>query len=106
MSEAYLGRVINGLAKPIDARLIESPAPGIISRPSSIAQVVTTFQERGAMEYTIVVTETANSPATLQYLAPCTRVALAEYFMYRKQHTLIIYDDPSKQAKFEFISNK
>nr|YP_009561593.1 ATP synthase CF1 alpha subunit [Commiphora gileadensis]QAT19682.1 ATP synthase CF1 alpha subunit [Commiphora gileadensis] len=170
VSEAYLGRVINALAKPIDgrgeisaseSRLIESPAPGIISRrsvyeplqtgliaidsmipigrgqreliigdrqtgktavatdtilnqqgqnvicvyvaigqkASSVAQVVTTFQERGAMEYTIVVAETADSPATLQYLAPYTGAALAEYFMYRERHTLIIYDDPSKQAQ-------
>ncbi|PHT68262.1 ATP synthase subunit alpha, chloroplastic [Capsicum annuum] len=55
--------------------------------------------ERGAMEYTIVVAETANSPATLQYLAPYTRAALSEYFMYRERHTLIIYDDLSKQAQ-------
>ncbi|KAL2224687.1 UNVERIFIED_CONTAM: ATP synthase subunit alpha, chloroplastic [Sesamum indicum] len=68
-------------------------------KASSVAQVVTSLQERGAMEYTIVVAETADSPATLQYLAPYTGAALAEYFMYRKQHTLIIYDDPSKQAK-------
>ncbi|KAD4386280.1 hypothetical protein E3N88_26449 [Mikania micrantha] len=152
VSEAYLGRVINALAKPIDGRgeissseyrLIESPAPGIISRrsvyeplqtgliaidsmipigrgqreliigdrqtgktavatdtilnqqgqnvicvyvaigqkASSVAQVVTTFQERGAMEYTIVVAETADSPATLQYLAPYTGAALAEFFI-------------------------
>ncbi|RWR98232.1 ATP synthase CF1 alpha subunit chloroplast [Cinnamomum micranthum f. kanehirae] len=170
VSEAYLGRVINALAKPIDgrgeisaseSRLIESPAPGIISRrsvyeplqtgliaidsmipigrgqreliigdrqtgktavatdtilnqkgqnvicvyvaigqkASSVAQVVTTFQERGAMEYTIVVAETADSPATLQYLAPYTGAALAEYFMYRERHTSIIYDDLSKQAQ-------
>nr|YP_010191247.1 ATP synthase CF1 alpha subunit [Sparganium natans]QZL37427.1 ATP synthase CF1 alpha subunit [Sparganium natans] len=170
VSEAYLGRVVNALAKPIDgrgeissseSRLIESPAPGIISRrsvyeplqtgliaidamipigrgqreliigdrqtgktavatdtilnqkgqnvicvyvaigqkASSVAQVVTTFQERGAMEYTIVVAETADSPATLQYLAPYTGAALAEHFMYRGQHTLIIYDDLSKQAQ-------
>nr|YP_009436719.1 ATP synthase CF1 alpha subunit [Cyphia phyteuma]ATG27095.1 ATP synthase CF1 alpha subunit [Cyphia phyteuma] len=170
VSEAYLGRVINALAKPIDgrgeissseSRLIESPAPGIISRrpvyeplqtgliaidsmipigrgqreliigdrqtgktavatdtilnqqgqnvicvyvaigqkASSVAQVVTTFQEKGAMEYTIVVAEMANSPAALQYLAPYTGAALAEYFMYRERHTSIIYDDLSKQAQ-------
>ncbi|CAN6476544.1 unnamed protein product [Victoria cruziana] len=152
VSEAYLGRVINALAKPIDGRgeilaseyrLIESPTPGIILRrsvdeplqmgliaidliipigcnqreliignrqtskiaiardtilnqkgqnvvciyiaigqkASSVAQVVTTFQKRGAMEYTIVVAETADSPATLQYLAPYTGAALAEYFI-------------------------
>ncbi|KAG9438697.1 hypothetical protein H6P81_021356 [Aristolochia fimbriata] len=68
-------------------------------KASSVAQVVTTFQERGAMEYTIVVAETADSPATLQYLAPYTGAALAEYFMYRKRHTSIIYDDLSKQAQ-------
>nr|YP_009240200.1 ATP synthase CF1 subunit alpha [Sciadopitys verticillata]AMO00698.1 ATP synthase CF1 subunit alpha [Sciadopitys verticillata]BAK86697.1 ATP synthase CF1 alpha chain [Sciadopitys verticillata]BAW34619.1 ATP synthase CF1 alpha chain [Sciadopitys verticillata]BCK60789.1 ATP synthase CF1 alpha chain [Sciadopitys verticillata] len=170
VSDAYLGRVVNALARPIDGkgkitasefRLIESPAPGIISRrsvyeplqtgliaidsmipigrgqreliigdrqtgktavatdtiinqkdqnvicvyvaigqkASSVAQVVNTFRECGAMEYTIVVVETADSPATLQYLAPYTGAALAEYFMYKEQHTLIIYDDLSKQAQ-------
>lgn len=69
------------------------------SKASSVAQVVTTFQERGAMEYTIVVAEMADSPATLQYLAPYTGAALAEYFIYRERHTSIIYDDPSKQAQ-------
>ena len=68
-------------------------------RASSVAQVVTTFHEEGAMEYTIVVAEMADSPATLQYLAPYTGAALAEYFMYRERHTLIIYDDLSKQAQ-------
>ncbi|CAN6892677.1 unnamed protein product [Brassica oleracea] len=58
-------------------------------KASSVAQVVTSLQERGAMDYTIVVAETADSPATLQYLAPYTGAALAEYFMYRDQHTLI-----------------
>ena len=170
VSDAYLGRVVNALAQPIDGkgqisasefRLIESPAPGIISRrsvyeplqtgliaidsmipigrgqreliigdrqtgktavatdtilnqksqnvicvyvaigqrASSVAQVVNTFRERGAMAYTIVVAETADSPATLQYLAPYTGATLAEYFMYKKQHTSIIYDDLSKQAQ-------
>ncbi|CAN1203817.1 ATP synthase subunit alpha, chloroplastic [Linum perenne] len=51
------------------------------------------------MEYTIIVAEMADSPATLQYLAPYTGAALAEYFMYRERHTLIIYDDLSKQAQ-------
>ncbi|CAN1204248.1 ATP synthase subunit alpha, chloroplastic, partial [Linum perenne] len=170
VSEAFLGRVINALAKPIDgrgaisafeSRLIESPAPGIISRrsvyeplqtgliaidsmipigrgqreliigdrqtgktavatdtilnqqgqnvicvyvaigqrASSVAQVLDALQKRGAMEYTIIVAEMADSPATLQYLAPYTGAALAEYFMYRERHTLIIYDDLSKQAQ-------
>ena len=170
VSDGYLGRVVNALARPIDGkgeiassetRLIESGAPGIISRrsvyeplqtgllavdamipigrgqreliigdrqtgktavavdtilnqkgkgvvcvyvaigqkASSIAQVVNTLQERGAMEYTIIVAAPADSPATLQYLAPYTGAALAEYFMYNGRHTLAIYDDLSKQAQ-------
>ena len=51
------------------------------------------------MEYTIIVAENANAPATLQYLAPYTGAALAEYFMYTGRATLIIYDDLSKQAQ-------
>nr|YP_009472723.1 ATP synthase CF1 subunit alpha [Codium arenicola]ARO74340.1 ATP synthase CF1 subunit alpha [Codium arenicola] len=68
-------------------------------KASSIAQVVTSLQERGALDYTIIVAATADSPATLQYLAPYTGATLAEYFMYKGQHTLIIYDDLSKQAQ-------
>jgi F-type H+/Na+-transporting ATPase subunit alpha len=170
VSDGYLGRVVNALARPLDGqgniesnefRLIESPAPGIISRrsvyepmqtgliaidamipigrgqreliigdrqtgktavatdtilnqkgqnvicvyvaigqkASSVAQVLNTFQERGAMEYTVIVAETADSPATLQYLAPYTGAAIAEYFMYKGSHTLVVYDDLSKQAQ-------
>jgi F-type H+/Na+-transporting ATPase subunit alpha len=170
VSENFLGRVVNALAKPIDgkgdieakqSRLIESPAPGIISRrsvheplqtglvsvdamipigrgqreliigdrqtgktavaidtilnqkgkdvvcvyvaigqkASSIAQVVNVLEERGAMEYTIIVAATADVAATLQYLAPYTGATLAEYFMYKNRHTLVIYDDLSKQAQ-------
>ena len=170
VGEAFLGRVVDGLARPIDGkgdikadgmRLIESPAPGIIARrsvyeplqtgliaidamipigrgqreliigdrqtgktavatdtiinqkggncicvyvaigqkASTVAQIVTTLTEAGAMAYTIVVAENANAPATLQYLAPYTGASLAEYFMYTGRATLIIYDDLSKQAQ-------
>ena len=68
-------------------------------KASSIAQVVNVLQERGALDYTIIVAATADSPATLQYLAPYTGAALAEYFMYKGKHTLVIYDDLSKQAQ-------
>jgi len=68
-------------------------------KASSIAQVVTTLQERGSLDYTIIVAATADSPATLQYLAPYTGATLAEYFMYLGKHTLVIYDDLSKQAQ-------
>ena len=170
VGEAFLGRVVDALARPIDgkgdiastdSRLIESPAPGIIARKSvyeplqtglvsidamipigrgqreliigdrqtgktavatdtiinqkggdcicvyvaigqkasSVAQIVTTLTNAGAMDYTIIVAENANSPATLQYLAPYTGASLAEYFMYSGRATLIIYDDLSKQAQ-------
>ena len=170
VGEAFLGRVVDALARPIDGRgdikadgvrLIESPAPGIIARrsvyeplqtglvsidamipigrgqreliigdrqtgktavatdtiinqkggdvicvyvaigqkASSVAQIVTTLTNAGAMDYTIIVAENANAPATLQYLAPYTGASLAEYFMYTGRATLIIYDDLSKQAQ-------
>jgi F-type H+-transporting ATPase subunit alpha len=170
VGEAFLGRVVDALARPVDgkgdiasteSRLIESPAPGIIARrsvyeplqtglvsidamipigrgqreliigdrqtgktavatdtiinqkggdvicvyvaigqkASSVAQIVTTLQNAGAMDYTIIVAENANAPATLQYLAPYTGASLAEYFMYTGRATLIIYDDLSKQAQ-------
>ena len=170
VGEAFLGRVVDALARPVDGRgdikadgvrLIESPAPGIISRrsvyeplqtglvsidamipigrgqreliigdrqtgktavatdtiinqkggdvicvyvaigqkASSVAQIVTTLTNAGAMDYTIIVAENANAPATLQYLAPYTGASLAEYFMYTGRATLIIYDDLSKQAQ-------
>lgn len=170
VGEAYLGRVVNALAQPIDGkgainttdtRAIESPAPGIVSRrsvyeplqtglvavdamipigrgqreliigdrqtgktaiavdtilnqkgkgvicvyvaigqkASSVAQVLNTLKERGALDYTIIVMANANEPATLQYLAPYTGATLAEYFMYTGRPTLAIYDDLSKQAQ-------
>jgi F-type H+-transporting ATPase subunit alpha len=68
-------------------------------KASSVAQVVNTLKERGAIDYTIVVAATADSPATLQFLSPYTGAALAEYFIYNGRPTLIIYDDLSKQAQ-------
>ncbi|MFO5493791.1 MAG: F0F1 ATP synthase subunit alpha, partial [Cuspidothrix sp.] len=68
-------------------------------KASTVANVVNTLREKGAMDYTIVVTANANDPATLQYLAPYTGATLAEYFMYNGKATLVIYDDLSKQAQ-------
>merc|ERR1739848_34007 len=170
VGEAFLGRVVDSLANPIDGkgdissnetRLIESLAPGIISRRSvyeplqtglvsvdsmipigrgqreliigdrqtgktavatdtilnqkgkdvvcvyvaigqkaaTVAQIVNTLEEAGSMDYTIIVAANADAPATLQYLAPYTGATLAEYFMYNGKHTLVIYDDLSKQAQ-------
>eukprot|EP00986_Skeletonema_menzelii_P019769 scaffold29115_cov1319-Skeletonema_menzelii.AAC.7 len=136
VGDAFLGRVVNPLGLPIDGkgdiastetRLVESMAPGIISRKSvceplqtgitsidamipigrgqrvgqkasTVAQVVNVLDEKGAMGYTIIVSASANDPATLQYIAPYSGAALAEYFMYNGKATLIIYDDLTKQA--------
>lgn len=68
-------------------------------KASTVAQVVEVLRERGALDYTVVVAANANDPATLQYLAPYTGAAIAEYFMYNGKHTLVIYDDLSKQAQ-------
>ncbi|MEM0979108.1 MAG: F0F1 ATP synthase subunit alpha [Cyanobacteria bacterium P01_H01_bin.58] len=68
-------------------------------KAASVAQVVNVLEERGALEYTIVVAANASDPAPLQYLAPYTGATLAEYFMYKGKHTLVIYDDLSKQAQ-------
>jgi len=67
-------------------------------KASSVASIVTTLEEKGALAYTIIVVANADEPATLQYIAPYTGAALAEYFMYTGKATLIVYDDLSKQA--------
>jgi F-type H+-transporting ATPase subunit alpha len=68
-------------------------------KASTVSQVVSTLAEKGAMDYTVVIAANANEPATLQYLAPYTGAAIAEYFMYKGKATLVIYDDLSKQAQ-------
>jgi F-type H+-transporting ATPase subunit alpha len=169
VGDAFLGRVVDSLARAIDgkgdivsseSRLVESMAPGIITRKSvcepvqtgitaidamipigrgqreliigdrqtgktsvaidtiinqksedvvcvyvaigqkasSVAAVVNTLEEKGALGYTIIVAANADDPATLQYIAPYTGAALAEYFMYNGKATLCIYDDLTKQA--------
>jgi F-type H+-transporting ATPase subunit alpha len=65
---------------------------------STVAQVVKTLQDYGAMEYTIVVAATASEPAPLQFLAPYAGCAMGEYFRDNGMHALVIYDDLSKQA--------
>jgi F-type H+/Na+-transporting ATPase subunit alpha len=68
-------------------------------KASTVANIVNVLEEAGAMAYTVVVAANANDPATLQYFAPYTGAAIAEYFMYQGKATLIIYDDLSKQAQ-------
>ncbi len=65
---------------------------------STVAQIVRTLEERGAMEYSIVVAATASDPAPLQFLAPYAGCAMGEYFRDNGMHAVIVYDDLSKQA--------
>ncbi|HYO84393.1 MAG TPA: F0F1 ATP synthase subunit alpha [Bryobacteraceae bacterium] len=65
---------------------------------STVAQVVKTLSDHGAMDYTIVVAATASDPAPMQYIAPYSGCAMGEYFRDTKRHALVIYDDLSKHA--------
>ena len=67
-------------------------------KASTVAKLVHTFEKHGAMDYTIVISATASDPAPLQYIAPYSGTAMAEYFMHRGQDVLIVYDDLSKHA--------
>jgi F-type H+-transporting ATPase subunit alpha len=67
-------------------------------KASTVARVVKTLEDQGAMAYSVVVVATAADSAPLQYLAPYAGVAIAEYFMYKGQHGLCVYDDLSKHA--------
>lgn len=67
-------------------------------KQSTVAQVVETLRRNGALDYTIVVTASASDPAPLQYISAYAGCAMGEYFMYKGEHALVIYDDLSKQA--------
>lgn len=67
-------------------------------KASTIARVVKTFEDHGAMDYTIVVAATASDSAPLQYMAPYSGVTMGEHFMYQGKHVLCVYDDLSKHA--------
>jgi F-type H+/Na+-transporting ATPase subunit alpha len=68
-------------------------------RASNVAAVVEKLKEHGAMDYTIVVSATSSDPAPLQYIAPYAGCAMAEHFMYQGKHTLVVYDDLTRQAQ-------
>lgn len=67
-------------------------------KASTVARVVKTFEDHGAMDYTIVVAATASDSAPLQYMAPYSGVTMGEHFMYQGKHVLCVYDDLSKHA--------
>lgn len=67
-------------------------------KQSTVANVVETLRRHGALDYTIVVTASASEPSPLLYLAPYAGCSMGEYFMYKGEHVLVIYDDLTKQA--------
>lgn len=67
-------------------------------KDSSVAGVIAKLEESGAMEYTTVIVEGASAPAPNQYIAPYAGTAMAEYFCFKGEHCLVVYDDLSKQA--------
>jgi F-type H+-transporting ATPase subunit alpha len=67
-------------------------------KQSTVANVVETLRRHGALDYTTIVTASASEPSPLLYLAPYAGCAMGEYFMYKGEHALVIYDDLSKQA--------
>lgn len=89
--------------KPINQQTDESKKlycvyVAIGQKRSTVAQLVKTLAEAGALEYSIIVAATASDPAPLQFLAPYSGCAMAEYFRDNGMHALIVYDDLSKQA--------
>jgi F-type H+/Na+-transporting ATPase subunit alpha len=68
-------------------------------KASSVASAVRVLREKGALKYTIVIAANADSPAPMQYIAPYVGASIAEYYMYAGRHTLVIYDDLTKQAQ-------
>jgi F-type H+-transporting ATPase subunit alpha len=68
-------------------------------KDSSVANTIEALRKAGAMDYTTVIISGASTPAPLQYVAPYSGTAMAEYFTYNGQHALIVYDDLSKQAQ-------
>jgi len=88
---------INDAAKD-DSEKLFCVYVAIGQKRSTVAQVVKTLAERGALDYTVIVSATASEPAPLQYLAPFTGCTIGEWFRDNGKHALIIYDDLSKQA--------
>ena len=81
-----------------DAKKLYCVYVAVGQKRSTVAQIVKTLEEAGAMEYTIVVAATASDPAPMQFLAPYTGTAMGEFFRDNGEHGLIVFDDLSKQA--------
>lgn len=68
-------------------------------KASSVSQLISTLEEYGAMQHSIIVVATASDPASMQYIAPYAATAMGEYFMYKGKHAICFYDDLSKHAQ-------
>ena len=79
-------------------QLVLLPTCAIGQKGSTVASIVNTLREYGALDYTVVVAATAGDPAALQYYAPFAGAAIGEYFRDTVRHALVVYDDLSKQA--------
>ncbi len=91
-------KVYNEAAGDDESKKLYCVYVAVGQKRSTVAQLVKKLEETGAMEYSIVVAATASEPAPLQYLAPYSATAIAEYFRDNGRHALIVYDDLSKQA--------
>ena len=85
-------------AQPDESKRLYCIYVAIGQKRSTVAQLVRTLEEQGAMEYSIVVAATASDPAPMQFLAPYTGCTMGEYFRDNGMHAVIFYDDLSKQA--------
>jgi F-type H+-transporting ATPase subunit alpha len=89
---------VNDAAGKDDTKKLFCIYVAVGQKRSTVAQIVRTLEENGAMDYSIVVAATASDPAPLQFLAPYTACAMGEYFRDNGMHAVIVYDDLSKQA--------
>ena len=91
-------RKVNEAAGKEDSKKLFCIYVAVGQKRSTVAQIVRTLEENGAMEYSIVVAATASDPAPMQFLAPYTAAAMGEFFRDNGMHALVVYDDLSKQA--------
>ena len=91
-------KVVNDAAGDDESKKLFCVYVAIGQKRSTVAQIVKTLEDYGAMEYSIVVAATASEPAPLQFLAPYAGCAMGEYFRDNGMHAVIVYDDLSKQA--------
>lgn len=91
-------KAVNDAAGDDDSKKMFCIYVAVGQKRSTVAQIVKTLEDYGAMEYSIVVAATASEPAPMQYLAPYTGCTMGEFFRDNGMHSVIVYDDLSKQA--------